>query len=265
MKELSELASKQGDLWGRAARDWATMQEPAAVPLWNAALDAARVGAGTRMLDAGCGAGGACVLAAARGADPFGVDPSVNLITIARERLPHCDFRIGELENIPHSNGNFDVAIAVNSMQYTADPELAMHELGRVTREGGRVVAVVFADPERCDNDRIFRAVVDLFPKPPTSAGPFALSAPGALQELVESVAGLSVEAIAEIDVVRDYEDVDNALRGQMAAGATWRAVEILGEDRVRAAIRGAVEQFLQPDGTVRMTNRFRYVVALRS
>lgn len=117
MKDLTEAASKQGELWGRAARDWAAIQEPATVPLWNAVLDAARAHAGTRVLDAGCGAAGACALAVQRGADVFGVDPSVNLITIARERLPHCDLRIGELENLPFPNGHFDATIAVNSLQ----------------------------------------------------------------------------------------------------------------------------------------------------
>jgi SAM-dependent methyltransferase len=265
VRELSEAASKQGELWGRAARDWAAIQEPGTIPLWNAVLDSARVGAGTRILDAGCGAGGACVIAVHRGADVFGADPSVNLVTIARKRLPHCDFRIGELENLPFSNGCFDAVIAVNSLQYVSNPKLAMHELGRVSRQDGRVVVAVFADPERCDAVTIFRAIVDLFPKPPSSGGPFSLSAPDALRLLVETVVGLRVETIEELDLAHEYPDLETALRGQMSAGATWRAVEILGEDRVRAAIRGVLERFDQGDGTVRMMNRFRYAVAVKT
>ena len=38
----------QGQIWGRAALDWAELQEPVAM------LDAAAVGMGTRVLDAGC-------------------------------------------------------------------------------------------------------------------------------------------------------------------------------------------------------------------
>jgi SAM-dependent methyltransferase len=262
--ELSEEASKQGELWGRAARDWATIHEPATVPLWTAVLDAARVGAGKRVLDAGCGAGGACVLAVQRGADAFGVDPAVNLITIARERLPNSDFRIGELENLPYSNGSFDSVIAVNSLQYAVNSKLSLHELGRVGRKDARIVVAVFADPERCDAMHIFRAILELFPKPPSSAGPFALSAPEVLRSLVESVIGLRLESIEELDVAHEYADVDTALRGQMSAGATWRAVEILGEDRVRRAIREVLERFRLPGGTVRMMNRFQYAVAVK-
>ena len=49
--------SKIGEQWGAEAQDWATIQEPTSIPLWNAMLDATRVGKGTKFLDAGCAAG----------------------------------------------------------------------------------------------------------------------------------------------------------------------------------------------------------------
>ena len=50
-------ATVQGQLWGTNARDWAAYGEQICLPLQGAALDAAHVTAGTRLLDAGCGAG----------------------------------------------------------------------------------------------------------------------------------------------------------------------------------------------------------------
>ena len=50
-------AKVQGALWGARAEDWATYTEQVSLPLFGAALDAARVTAGTRLLDAGCGSG----------------------------------------------------------------------------------------------------------------------------------------------------------------------------------------------------------------
>jgi hypothetical protein len=41
----------QGQLWGRAAHDWVELQEPMALPLWEAMLDAAMVGPGAHVLD----------------------------------------------------------------------------------------------------------------------------------------------------------------------------------------------------------------------
>ena len=37
-------AMLQGLPWGRAAQDWAELQEPVAAPLWDVLLDAASVG-----------------------------------------------------------------------------------------------------------------------------------------------------------------------------------------------------------------------------
>ena len=55
----------QGALWGARAEDWAAYLEQTGLPLFGAALDAARVTAGTRLLDAGCGTGRLAMLAAA--------------------------------------------------------------------------------------------------------------------------------------------------------------------------------------------------------
>lgn len=265
MEKLSNEASKQGELWSRGARDWVAIQEPAGAPLWKAVLDSAGVETGMRVLDAGCGGGGLCALATQRGALAFGVDPSVAMITIARERLPLVDFRIAELEHLPFPNAEFDAALAVNSLQYAADPQMAMHELGRMCKPGGRAVSAVFADPESCDAALILEAVLDLFEKAPASRGPFALSAPGTLPGLIKSVTGLMCEAESELEYPYEYPDVETALRGQMSAGATWRAVEVLGEEQVRGAIRRVLENLRHADGTVWIRNRYRIVTALRT
>ncbi len=53
---------------GSRAQDWATYVEQVCLPLFGVALDAARVTSGTRLLDAGCGAGLLALLAHLRGA-----------------------------------------------------------------------------------------------------------------------------------------------------------------------------------------------------
>jgi hypothetical protein len=49
----------QGELWGAKPDDWTELGEPVSMPVFQAVFDAAGIGAGTRVLDAGCGAGGA--------------------------------------------------------------------------------------------------------------------------------------------------------------------------------------------------------------
>lgn len=263
--ELSQAALKQGELWGHAARDWSTIQEPSFAPLWRAALDAIGAGPGVRVLDAGCGSGGACLLAAGRGASVFGVDPSVNLITIARERLPAADFRIAEMENLPFPNADFHGVFAVNSLQFVSNPALAVHELGRVCRAGGRVAIGVFSDPERCEIASVFQAIAALFEHPPSGRGAFALSDLPALKALFESKAGLRLEAIQEVEGTHAYPGVETALRGVMSAGATWRAVEILGEQRVADAILPVLNRHRDSSGSVRLRNWYRCAVLLKT
>src|SRR5438128_8161160 len=141
-------ATVQGQLWGRAAHAWAELQEPTALPLWEAMLDAATVGPDTRLLDAGCGAGGASVLAAGRGAQVNGLDAAEALLAIARARVPDGDFRLGDLEALPYADGTFDAILAADVLQYVADPVAALRELRRVCAPGGRVVPAIWGAPE---------------------------------------------------------------------------------------------------------------------
>ena len=98
-------ARVQGELWGRAPEDWAGMQEAQHAPLFEAMLDAAGVGDGVRFFDAGCGGGGASVLADGRGAAVSGLDASAPLIDVARDRVSGGDFRVGDLEALPFADG----------------------------------------------------------------------------------------------------------------------------------------------------------------
>ena len=67
---ISAAAEVQRRLWGTDPRAWAELAESHNRPLFEAVLDAAGVGPGTRLLDVGCGSGLTLVLAAERGAIP---------------------------------------------------------------------------------------------------------------------------------------------------------------------------------------------------
>jgi ubiquinone/menaquinone biosynthesis C-methylase UbiE len=51
----------------------------------------------------------AAQIAAERGAVVTGIDASSMLLEIARSRVPNGDFRVGDLEALPYSDGAFDV------------------------------------------------------------------------------------------------------------------------------------------------------------
>ena len=257
MPQLSERAQKQGELWGRRARDWSEIQERVEFGLWEAALDALGIAAGQKLLDCGCGAGGALTVAQARGAELCGFDPSVNMLTIARERFPTADLRLGELEDIPWPNGEFQGVMAINSLQFTQNPQLAVHEMRRVCEAGGRVVVAVWDEVDKCDLGRVYNAILDLFPDPPRGKGVFALSAPGKLESLFDSV-------IEVVDSHSEYTSLEEAVAGQMSAGATQRPVEIFGEEAVRRAVQSALTPLVAQNGRVIMRNSCRLAVAFK-
>ena len=164
-------AQAQGRLWGAAARDWAELAEPVQAPFFEAALDALGIESGTRLLDAGCGAGLALVLAARRGAAVAGLDASAGLLAVARERLPEADLREGDLEALPYEDDTFDAVTAFNSIQYAGNPTAALREIKRVARPGQRVAITTWGRPEQCEMRAVLAAIGSLLPPPPPGAG----------------------------------------------------------------------------------------------
>lgn len=169
-------ATIQGQLWGNRARDWAAYTEQVGLPLFGAALDAARVTAGTRLLDAGCGAGLLSLLASLRGARVTALDASPGLLEVVRERLPGADVLQGDLQALPCEDASFDAAVAVNSLFYAQDMARAMQELVRVVRPGGRVVVTAWGPPARCEFlASVMPALAPMMPPPPPGAERFEL------------------------------------------------------------------------------------------
>jgi SAM-dependent methyltransferase len=262
---ISAAAEVQRRLWGTDPRAWAELAESHNRPLFEAVLDAAAVDPGMAVLDVGCGSGLTLVLAAERGAVPSGVDISPGLLAIARDRLPRVDLREADMESLPFGDAAFDAVTGVNAFQFAGDPRQALHEAARVTRPGGRVVASLFAAPERSQGTLAHEAMTALIP--PERAGdhaPYALSAPGNLEASLVS-AGLTLDACGEVVCSWRYASMDEAIRALLCSAGGARAAEAAGPDAVRSALRPALAQFQNPQtGTVTLDNTFRWVAAHR-
>src|ERR1700675_4509419 len=86
-----------------------------------------RVGAGTRVLDVGCGVGRWSRLLAARGADVAGVDLSPTMIVQAQQRAAAeggpggCRFQVQDLSTLAMGE-LFDLVLGVTVLQHILDP-----------------------------------------------------------------------------------------------------------------------------------------------
>jgi SAM-dependent methyltransferase len=254
-------AQVQGSLWGARATDWSELAEPGQVPFYEAVFDALALGPGTCLLDVGCGAGLALQLAAKRGATVSGLDAADGLVAVARRRNPEADVRTGELEELPFPEDAFSAATSFNAVQYATDPVAALREIHRVVAEDSPVAVLTWGPPERCEMRDVLGAIGGLLPPPPPGAGgPFALSAPGALEDLL-SRAGLRVERDAEVDTPYVYPDVPTAVRAQAASGPAVRAAQHAGEGALHTALDEVMQRHRR-GSEVRFENVFRYVLA---
>lgn len=123
--------------WGRGEYERIAVDlEPAAARV----VEAAGVGAGDRVLDVACGNGNAAALAAARGAQVFGLDAAPRLIDVARARVPEGEFVVGDACALPYEDASFDAVVSVFGVMFAAPAADAVAELLRVVRPGGRIV-----------------------------------------------------------------------------------------------------------------------------
>ncbi len=104
----------------------------------------AEVKTGERVLDIGCGTGIYTLELARRNVHVVGVDPSMEMILIAREKFRQaelkCYFICGSAEALPFRPERFDLALAVTSLCFVRSPDRAIAEIYRVIMPGGRLV-----------------------------------------------------------------------------------------------------------------------------
>ena len=101
---------------------------------------------GERILDVGCGPGFYCAELAAEvgpSGSVVGVDSSKAMLELAGRRCAghqEVELRRGDAVSLPVDDATVDGAICVQVLEYLADPTVALAEMHRVLRPGGRVV-----------------------------------------------------------------------------------------------------------------------------
>jgi ubiquinone/menaquinone biosynthesis C-methylase UbiE len=108
-------------------------------------LDLAGVSAADRAVDVGCGPGNAVRGAARRGARATGVDPSSEMLWIARavsRRRPGLEWVQGSAEHLPLPDASATVLWTVASVHHWTDVGAGLAEAFRVLEPGGRFLAL---------------------------------------------------------------------------------------------------------------------------
>ena len=231
--------------------------------MYTHVLDQARVGPGMTLLDCGCGAGRFVRLAAQLGAIAAGIDASQELLEIAAKQTPEADLRVGDLKALPWPDDTFDIVTGFSSFQFADDHAAALAEARRVSQ--GDVWVVI---PTRLDNSAIPQVFATLMPLLPSEARPilkssgmYALSAPGALDEVL-ATAGMTPRSDETIAATTVFADAAAAVEAFLSAGATELAVQRSGQSAVATALYDALTQFTGGGDQVSLPGWFRAVQA---
>lgn len=95
--------------------------------------------------DLGCGTGESAAALAPHVHRVIGVDQSSAMLKAAQRRtaaLDNVELRRGSLEAVPIADGECDGALLILALTYVEEPAVALKEMARILRPGGRAVVV---------------------------------------------------------------------------------------------------------------------------
>lgn len=115
---------------------------------WRKLAARAAVGPGDRVLDAACGTGDLAIADKKAGAGRVtGLDFSEKMLLRARRKAPELDWVQGDMLALPFADETFDAATVGFGVRNVADLELALRELRRVLKPGGRLAILEITQP----------------------------------------------------------------------------------------------------------------------
>jgi SAM-dependent methyltransferase len=251
VSEAEEFKAFEAAGWSRRASTYGRVTGAITARFVAPLLDAARVGAGMRVLDVATGPGHVAAAAAARGAEPVGVDIAEGMLAVARRDHPQLDFRTGDAEALPFADSSFVAVVGAFVLNHLPRPELAAAELARVLTAGGRLALSVWDVPERTAfiglvRDAVARAGEGPSAQPPGGPDPFRFADDAQLRALLEQ-AGLEEVAVDTIAVRHRVQGDamelwDGLLAGSVRSAAAVDALSPPARERARAAFAELVE-----------------------
>jgi ubiquinone/menaquinone biosynthesis C-methylase UbiE len=131
--------------FGRTAERIAELQDARADALEKDIVRFLAPSGNERALDSGTGSGALAFALAPHVREVVGVDLVPELLEQARKRaeqVPNVTFVEGDATKLPFEYASFDLTGTLRTFHHIARPELAMAELVRVTRPGGRLLVV---------------------------------------------------------------------------------------------------------------------------
>ena len=167
---FAELKKRQREMWASFAPT-AMFTTPVAAQL----VKFADITAGERVLDVGTGTGVVAITAARAGGQVTALDLTPALLEQARENAriaqrPEIVWKEGDAEQLPYPDASFDVVVSQFGHMFAPRPDVAVAEMRRMLKPGGRVVFATW--PPEHFVGRLFAFVARHSPPPPAGVAP---------------------------------------------------------------------------------------------
>ncbi len=264
---MREGLAWQSRVWDRISLIYPREADPRFAPVVEGVIARAALKPRERVLDLGTGTGRAAIRAGTLvtpEGQVLGIDISPEMLSLARQNaaalgLAHVSFQGGAAEAIPAVHGAFDVVLASLSLMYAVDRAAAARECARVLRPGGRFVAAVWADPDRCDIVRFQQMAGRFAPEPPVAGvGPGALADP---KPFLAQLDGAGIRARVETEMLGfDFDDFASAW--DVLAAVTAAQLPPARQQEARGAVLAAM--WPDGDGLRRFRNVTQFIIGQR-
>lgn len=184
-KEPDEVAGMFDDAAAGYDRSNAILSGGASA-LWRiATVRALSPQPGERILDVAAGTGTSSAALAKTGAHVVAVDISPGMLAVGRQRHPGIEFVEADAEKLPFGDDEFDAATISFGLRNVHDPKIALAEMYRVLKPGGRLLVCEFSRPTRALVRTGYNAYLGtVFP----AVARLSSSNPAAYDYLVESI-----------------------------------------------------------------------------
>ena len=262
------------DRWEQSAAGWEKRRadfQQLGRPLSQWMVEAIAPQPGHRVLELAAGLGDTGLLAAELvqpGGEVLITDGAEAMVEAARRNAEaagatNVEAKVMEAEWIDVPTATMDGVLCRFGYMLLADPETALRETRRVLKPGGRVALAVWDTIERNPWLGVVRRVMVEQgigqPADPDEPGPFRLSAPGAVQELLEN-AGFAEIQVEAIDLEQRAASRDDWWENlQDTSAATRNAVSGLSPAdhyRLRDAFDEGYQEYVREDGSLSIPAR---------
>jgi len=273
----STVVQRQMD-WARRAASFARDAAPRTRPFAAALVELAGVQPGDRVLDIATGSGVVAVEAALR-AGPGGSVLATDLVpewepfvaeTAQEAGVANVLFQPTPSESLALPDASFDVALNQFGLMFADEPVVAMREMHRVLRPGGKAGIAVWSTLENLGVFLLTRVVSGELPPAPPAPGhtPWRLGEPGLIESLMTDAGFQDVRVVPTTlafevsDPHREWANWRENVQGPVA-----QALQDLPEERqhqVEERALAALDALREDDGVIRVSSEALLVTATR-